>query len=138
MLRVEAVVSIAMGTVRWIFIALCTAIYVSIAYLASLDFRGGAGAPNGFPAWAMGVLRHVVLIPGALPLAVVIVWVLCARSWHTFLIGAALVICVLLYHYVLFAVSAHSDTAYPWFQLGEFVLLWFVLRWLLHHRGANA
>jgi hypothetical protein len=138
MAKIETMQGIATGTVRWLFIALCATIYIAIAYLASLDFRGGAGPAGGFLAWAMGVVRHVVLIPGALPLAAVIGWVLCARSWHTFLVGAALVVCILLYHYALFAVSAHSDTAYPWFQLGEFVLLWFVLKWLLRHRGTNA
>jgi hypothetical protein len=117
---------------RWIFITLCTGVYLAIVYLASWEFRGRdpATLPSGLNLIS-SITRHVVLIPGLLPLVAVIVWAKRARSWQTFIVGAGLVVCVLIYHYVLFAVSAHSDAAYPWFQAGEFILSWFVLRYLL-------
>ncbi len=126
--------------VRWVFISLCTGAYVLIAYLASLDFRGGHGAilPGGVFDLTSSVVRHVVLIPGLVPLVAVIVWARRARSWQVFVVGGALVVCVLAYHYILFAVSAHSDAAYPWFQAVEFLLLWFVLRYLRRTRAETA
>jgi hypothetical protein len=131
---------VAADAIRWICIALCTVVYLAIVYLASLDFRVGQGTvlPSGVLNWVLSIVRHVVLIPGLLPLIAVIVWLRRARSWQGLVIGAALVACVLFYHYVLFAISAHSDAAYPWFQVGEFVLLWFVLKYLLRLRGASA
>jgi len=128
-----------MEILRWLIICLCTAIYLGIVYLASLDFRGGQrGIPeNGALAWSIAIVRHVVLIPGLLPLAIVIAWLLCGRARKTVLFGAFFVACALIYHYILFAISAHSDVAYPWFQLGELALTWFALMWLIRHRETN-
>ena len=39
---------------------------------------------------------------------------------------------------VLFAVSAHSDTAYPGFQAGEFILAGLVLRYMSRLPGVKA
>jgi hypothetical protein len=129
---------IAGDLLRWAFILTCGIAYIFIAYLASLDYRStqGVALPSGLWAWSTSVIRHVVLVPGLLPLIAVIVWALRVRSWRTFTIGAAIVLVMLVYHYVLFAVSAHSDSAYPWFQIGEVVLLWFALRMLLRTSGA--
>jgi hypothetical protein len=119
--------------IRWIFIVAGSAVYVIFAYLASLDFRSnqGTSVPGGGWGWAAKIARHVVLVPGVLPLIVAIVWAWNARSPRTFGIGAAVVLGMLAYHYVLFAVSAHSDSAYPWFQTMEVVLFWFAIRFLL-------
>jgi hypothetical protein len=124
--------------IRWIFIVSCTAIYVVFAYLASIDFRPNQRTflREGAWDWVAKIARHVVLVPGVLPLIVVIVWAWSVRSLRTFGIGAAVVLGMLAYHYILFAVSAHSDSAYPWFQAMEFVLFWFAIRFLLS-KGAN-
>jgi hypothetical protein len=134
----EATLKTAAESVRWIFILSCGVAYLLFAYLASLDFRPNQGVPqpSNLWDWSTSVIRHVVLVPGLLPLIVVVVWLWRATSWRAFAIGAALAGAMLVYHYVLFAVSAHSDSAYPWFQAGELLIFAFALRLMLRSSGA--
>ncbi len=123
----QNILKVVLELVRWTFIVFCTAVYVSFSYLASINFRPNQSAslPSGILDWTTSVGRHVVLVTGALPLIVVVTWAWRVNSWRAFVLGAAIVVGMLAFHYVLFAVSAHSDLAYPWFQAAEFVIFGF-------------
>jgi hypothetical protein len=118
----------ATAFVRWVFTILCSMVFAAAAYLAALDFRS---SDLGDSAVLLKIVRHVILVPGILPLIFAIVWALRVRPGRKFGQGILILFGMLAFHYYLFAVSAHDDDAYPWVQAVEFVLFGFAMWHLL-------
>lgn len=64
-------------------------------------------------------IRHVLLVAGILPLIVALIWVMRFHSVKQFVAGGLVVALLVILHFWVFSVSAHSDAGYVWVQLVE-------------------
>jgi len=117
-------------------IVMCCAVFAAFAYLQSMGLR--ENPPVGL-LWGIIVeIKEVLLVPGLLPLAILVIWILKTQSSRYFLQGLLIVLCLLAFHYVLVAAAVHSDTAYVWAQIGELALCGFALYQLLKPQSVIA
>jgi hypothetical protein len=120
-------------TARWVFIGFSVIAFLLLFYLALIGLRPGQGQepPHGLVQWVVGV-SQCGLISGLLPLIVAIIWASRIQTLKYFWQGSFVLVGMLVLHYVLVVVNAHSDQGYLFIQTVEFVLtgvsLWFLLK----------
>lgn len=98
----------------YLILTAATLLYASIVYVAAIALRQTESEPPD--AGPAAFVRHVILIPGFFPWLITVVWVITLHSGASVLKGLGLIVLAVFVHYVVFAISAHSDKAYPWFQ----------------------
>ncbi|MFJ3450220.1 hypothetical protein ACIPM0_18665 [Pseudomonas sichuanensis] len=104
---------------RLAFFALLLLIYFLFCYI-SLKVGGGADV--------LSFIRHVVLVTGLVPLLAWLILIFFAVP-PIFIRLVIFVVVLMVYHYFLFAVSAHYDGLYYWsVQLGEVLIFLLMVR----------
>jgi hypothetical protein len=107
----------------------CT-VFLVVAYFELIEFQ--RGRPVGLLQSAVSFTRHVLLVAGLLPLLIALIWAARFHSPRQFWLGALVVAVMVILHFWVFAVSAHSDAGYIWVQLVEAVVfagaLWVLAR----------
>ena len=111
------------------FVLICaTAVYLFGFYIAQLSVHDVIpGAPSG----PIAFFHHVVLIPGLCPWLLTATWVLTLHLGGTVPKGLGLIVLSIFIHFWIFAASAHSDMAYPWFQGFEFAFTAYCVKSLI-------
>jgi hypothetical protein len=99
-------------------LAMATVLYGALVYVAVMQFKQPIPGVSRGP---LEVMRHVVLIPGLLPWLIAATWALTLHFGGSIARGLVLIPLSIVVHYFVFAVSAHSDNGYPWFQGAEFL-----------------
>lgn len=121
--------SVGYRVFRYLLVASGIVIYVLLASFASFSVRQTSF--DGFLELAWFVVRHVVLIPGLAPLVVFIAWCLKATR-GAIAQGFLIVPGIVLFHFFVAVVSAHSDETYVVMQSLEFLItatfLWHLWR----------
>jgi hypothetical protein len=110
--------SVAALIVGYFLFTAATLLYAAIFYIALIGFREPI---PGIPVGPIDLIRHVILIPGFFPWLLTATWVVALHLGGSVARGLGFILVSILIHYVVFAVSAHSDVAYPWFQGIEIV-----------------
>jgi hypothetical protein len=96
-----------------------TLLYAGLVYIAAIGFNEPVPGVTQGP---LDFVRHVILIPGFFPWLLTATWVVSLHLGGSVPRGLGFILLSIFIHYVVFAVSAHSDVAYPWFQGIEFVI----------------
>lgn len=111
--------SVAALILGYFLFTAATSLYAAIFYIALIGFRETI---PGVPAGPIDFIRHVILIPGFFPWLLTATWVIALHLGGSVPRGLGFILLSIFIHYTVFAVSAHSDVAYPWFQGIEIVV----------------
>jgi hypothetical protein len=105
-----------------------TLLYGGLFYIALIGFRE---AIPGVSQGPLDFIRHVILVSGLLPWLLTATWVTTLHSGGDVPKGLGLIVLSICVHYVVAAVSAHDDVAYPWFQGVEILFAAYSVRWMI-------
>ena len=103
-------------------------VFIGLVFVTSLDFRTTESIQA---AGLVGLIRHVVLVPGLIPLSITAVWAVYARDGEVAAKGLGLIALSIVIHYVVVAFSAHDDRGYRWVQLVECAFGVFAIRQII-------
>lgn len=113
---------------RYLLVTVGVSTYVLLASVASIEVRQTEF--DGIFQMAGFVVRHVVLIPGLVPLVVFVAWCVHATTGKTIAQGFLVVPALVLFHFFVAVVSGHSEGTYVAMQALEFLisaaLLWYL------------
>lgn len=111
-----------------VLFSLAFAVFVGVAYGPYLDIISWQPAPVDSHLWSYRFIRHVVLVPGFVPLAVLLYLFIMTGTSKSVTLGIVLIPFLLVIHAFVFVISAHDDTWYPFIQLLEIVMAVLIIR----------